>query len=87
MSDPGAVAAAGPLVGVKVVEFAGLGAAPFAGMLLADLGADVVRIDRPVRRRPTRSNSSHAAAVPSRWISKNPPTSRPRSRCSRKRTR
>ena len=37
----------GPLTGVRVVEFAGLGPGPFAGMLLADLGADVVRIDRP----------------------------------------
>jgi alpha-methylacyl-CoA racemase len=38
--------ASGPLVGLKVVEFAGIGPAPFCGMLLADLGADVVRIDR-----------------------------------------
>ena len=38
----------GPLTGVKVVELAGLGPAPFAAMLLADLGADVVRVDRPV---------------------------------------
>lgn len=37
----------GPLRGVRVVEFAGLGPAPFACMLLADMGADVVRIDRP----------------------------------------
>jgi alpha-methylacyl-CoA racemase len=37
----------GPLRGVRVVEFAGLGPGPFCGMLLADLGADVVRIDRP----------------------------------------
>ncbi|KQS66791.1 carnitine dehydratase [Modestobacter sp. Leaf380] len=37
---------AGPLQGVRVVEFAGLGPGPFCGMLLADLGADVVRIDR-----------------------------------------
>jgi alpha-methylacyl-CoA racemase len=36
----------GPLDGVKVVEFAGIGPGPFCGMLLADLGADVVRIDR-----------------------------------------
>jgi alpha-methylacyl-CoA racemase len=36
----------GPLHGVRVVEFAGLGPGPFCGMLLADLGADVVRIDR-----------------------------------------
>jgi alpha-methylacyl-CoA racemase len=36
----------GPLTGVKVVEFAGIGPGPFCGMLLSDLGADVVRIDR-----------------------------------------
>lgn len=36
----------GPLAGLKVIEFAGLGPAPFACMVLADLGADVVRIDR-----------------------------------------
>jgi alpha-methylacyl-CoA racemase len=36
----------GPLQGVRVVEFAGIGPGPFCGMLLADLGADVVRIDR-----------------------------------------
>ncbi|MCB9993569.1 MAG: CoA transferase [Hyphomicrobiaceae bacterium] len=38
---------AGPLSGVRVVEFAGIGPAPMCGMLLSDLGADVVRIDRP----------------------------------------
>lgn len=37
---------AGPLHGVTVVELAGLGAAPFCGMYFADLGADVVRVDR-----------------------------------------
>lgn len=37
----------GPLVGVKIVEFGGIGPVPFCGMLLSDLGADVVRIDRP----------------------------------------
>lgn len=37
----------GPLTGVRVVELAGIGPGPFAGMLLADLGADVVRVDRP----------------------------------------
>ncbi|KPP82852.1 MAG: alpha-methylacyl-CoA racemase [Oceanicaulis sp. HLUCCA04] len=39
--------AQGPLRGVKVIEFVGLGPAPFAAMLLSDLGADVIRIDRP----------------------------------------
>ena len=36
----------GPLVGLRVVELAAIGPVPLAGMLLADLGADVVRIDR-----------------------------------------
>lgn len=38
---------AGPLAGIRVIELAALGPAPFCGMLLADLGADVVRVDRP----------------------------------------
>ena len=38
--------AQGPLKGLKIVEFAGIGPGPFCGMLLSDLGADVVRIDR-----------------------------------------
>ncbi|MGH3942779.1 MAG: CaiB/BaiF CoA transferase family protein, partial [Pseudonocardiaceae bacterium] len=37
----------GPLVGLRVLELAGLGPAPHAAMLLADLGADVVRVERP----------------------------------------
>jgi alpha-methylacyl-CoA racemase len=37
----------GPLTGVRVVELAGLGPAPYACMLLAELGADVIRVDRP----------------------------------------
>ncbi|MEI7569951.1 MAG: CaiB/BaiF CoA-transferase family protein, partial [Alcaligenaceae bacterium] len=37
---------AGPLQGFKVIEMAGLGPAPFAGMLMADLGAEVICIDR-----------------------------------------
>ncbi len=37
---------AGPLQGVKVIELAGLGALPFATLKLADMGADVIRIDR-----------------------------------------
>src|ERR1700736_5026397 len=36
----------GPLDGVRVLEFAGIGPAPFCAMLLADLGADVVRVER-----------------------------------------
>lgn len=44
---------AGPLKGVTVVEFAAIGPSPFAGMLLADMGAQVIRIDRiPGPHRP-----------------------------------
>jgi len=44
----------GPLHGLRVVEFAGIGPGPFACMLLADMGADVVRIERPgAERSPT----------------------------------
>lgn len=37
----------GPLVGVRVLEFASIGPGPFCAMLLSDMGADVIRIDRP----------------------------------------
>ena len=40
-------AGGGPLTGLRIVEIAGLGAGPFCAMMLADMGADVVRIDRP----------------------------------------
>ncbi|WP_293865491.1 CaiB/BaiF CoA-transferase family protein [uncultured Alsobacter sp.] len=36
----------GPLAGVRIVEMAGIGPAPFCGMLLAELGAEVLRVDR-----------------------------------------
>ena len=39
----------GPLSGVRIVELAGLGPSPFAGMMLADAGADIIRIDRSDR--------------------------------------
>ncbi len=39
----------GPLDGVRIIELAGLGPAPFAGMMLSDAGADIIRIDRAER--------------------------------------
>ena len=39
----------GPLEGIRIIELAGLGPAPFAGMMLADAGADIIRIDRSNR--------------------------------------
>jgi alpha-methylacyl-CoA racemase len=41
------VAGGGPLAGVRVIELGGIGPGPHAGMVLADLGADVVRVRRP----------------------------------------
>ncbi len=38
---------AGPLNGIRIIEFAGLGPGPFCGMMLADHGAEIVRIERP----------------------------------------
>ena len=54
----------GPLAGYRVLEFAGIGPAPMAAMLLADMGATVLRIDRPAEShlgvpRPERFNLSH----------------------------
>lgn len=47
MSANAKLSGAAPLAGVRVVEFGQIAAGPFAGMLLADLGADVVKIERP----------------------------------------
>ena len=46
----------GPLAGLRVVEFSGIGPGPLAGQLLADLGADVVTIDRASCPAPDRSD-------------------------------
>ena len=43
---------AGPLAGVRIIEMAGIGPAPFAGMMLADHGAEVIRVDRPGPQPP-----------------------------------
>ncbi|MGK0293309.1 MAG: alpha-methylacyl-CoA racemase, partial [Porticoccaceae bacterium] len=37
----------GPLSGKTIIEFAGLGPGPYAGMMLADMGAEVIRVERP----------------------------------------
>ena len=42
----------GPLQGVRIVEFAGIGPGPFAAMLLSDMGAEIIRIDRKGGRTP-----------------------------------
>ncbi|GAY17699.1 CaiB/BaiF CoA-transferase family protein [Mycobacterium sp. shizuoka-1] len=47
---------AGPLHGLRVVELAGIGPGPHAAMILGDLGADVVRVERPGKGTGTPSN-------------------------------
>ena len=50
---------AGPLQGTRIIELAGIGPGPFAGMVLADMGADVLRVDRAqaVRRDSSRPSA------------------------------
>jgi alpha-methylacyl-CoA racemase len=45
---------AGPLQGIRIIEFAGIGPGPFCGMMLADHGAEVIRIDRPGGMLPAK---------------------------------
>jgi alpha-methylacyl-CoA racemase len=57
--------ASGPLTGLKVLEFSGIGPGPHVAMLLADLGAEVVRIDRPGAgvSNPVVERARHRLAV------------------------
>jgi alpha-methylacyl-CoA racemase len=43
---------AGPLSGIRIIELAGIGPGPFCGMMLADMGAEIVRVDRSQSVRP-----------------------------------
>ena len=49
----------GPLTGLRIVEFAGIGPAPFAGMMLTDAGADIIRIDRHDRASYPPQETAH----------------------------
>ena len=51
----------GPLNGYRIIEIAGIGPGPFAAMLLADMGADVIRVDRAQSvRRPAPADTGRA---------------------------
>jgi alpha-methylacyl-CoA racemase len=60
--------ASGPLAGLKVVELVGLAPAPFATMILADLGADVIRIDRVKPAFDVLSFPNDPLSRTRRWI-------------------
>src|SRR3954462_4220803 len=49
---------AGPLHGLRVLELASIGPGPHAAMILGDLGADVVRVERPGKRPGVQSDAS-----------------------------
>lgn len=49
---------AGPLTGIKIIEIGGLGPAPFCAMVLADLGAEILRVERP-----GKTSSAESVAV------------------------
>ncbi len=60
----------GPLAGIRVVELAGIGPAPFGCMLLADLGAEVVRVERamPADRRAAVDDGGRSQSDASRYV-------------------
>ena len=55
--------ASGPLTGVRIVEFAGIGPGPFACMLLADMGAEVVTLDRVGAKKNLKSVAGRGRKV------------------------
>lgn len=55
-----------PLAGICVIELAGIGPGPFAGMMLADMGADVIRVDRPGGNPSADHGSGHSVLFRSR---------------------
>jgi alpha-methylacyl-CoA racemase len=57
------VRASGPLAGFRIVEFAGIGPGPFACMMLADMGADVVTLDRVGARKNMKSVAGRGRKV------------------------
>jgi alpha-methylacyl-CoA racemase len=58
----------GPLRGIRVLELAGIGPAPFGCMLLADLGAEVVRVERAGAATSTIDGAGRAEADPRRYM-------------------
>jgi alpha-methylacyl-CoA racemase len=54
----------GPLAGIRIIELAGIGPGPFCGMMLADHGAEVIRVDRPGPGADPRSPTARNASDP-----------------------
>ena len=64
---------AGPLHGVRIIELAGIGPGPFAAMMLSDMGAEVIRVERaqavPRPRRPSVPRGTSFSAAAATWPS------------------
>jgi len=52
----------GPLQGLKVIEFGGIGPGPFCAMMLSDMGADVIRLDRKADKGKDRGEGAFLAS-------------------------
>jgi alpha-methylacyl-CoA racemase len=64
-----AAARPGPLAGTRVIELAGIGPTPHAAMMLADLGAEVVRVERPDGQSTFGGLGEHDASLRGRrWV-------------------
>ena len=72
----------GPLAGLRVVEFSAFVAAPSAGLALAQLGADVIRVDPPGGSTRITSAPSCASASPAEGAATKAENSTTRSPCS-----
>jgi len=53
----------GPLAGLRIVEFAGIGPGPFACMMLADMGAEVITLDRPGANKNQKSAAGRGRKI------------------------
>jgi alpha-methylacyl-CoA racemase len=62
-SQPATQPATGPLKGVRVIEFAGIGPGPFACMMLADMGAEVITLDRVGAKKNLKSVAGRGRKV------------------------
>ena len=51
----------GPLHGFRIIELAGIGPGPFCGMMLSDMGANIIRIDRKGHRGRVEANEKRLA--------------------------
>ena len=65
--DPAVTDRTGPLSGIKIVELAGIGPAPFTCMMLADAGAQVLRLERAAPGAVERGEEARASGTPPYW--------------------